>query len=124
MLWEHEAGGSNPLISTMKTRDFLVNIFCDSSTTSVSSKRLFGGFGFLVGTGIIVYDTIVENKIPEVFDLYFITCCSLLGLDSVTEIFKNRKPSDKRGTDNSSSTSKELRNSKVTGTDCGISTMS
>lgn len=90
----------------MKLRDFLVNIFCDSSTTSVSSKRLFGGIGFLIGSGILVYDTIIEKKIPEVFELYFITCCSLLGLDSVTDIFKRKKNTPNQSTtDNGQSTS-------------------
>ena len=61
-----------------------------------SSKRLFGGIAVLVALGCIIYLTVTEgctDCVEGLLQVLIITSCSLLGLSSVTSIFKNGKVS-------------------------------
>ena len=55
-----------------------------------SSKRACGVLGFLVCVGILIYCTIKIIQAPEMIDVFLITCCGLLGVDSVTSIWKGK----------------------------------
>lgn len=59
-----------------------------------SSKRLVGTIAMIVALGCIIYLTILEGCSPCVeglLQVLIITSCSLLGLASVTSIWKNGK---------------------------------
>lgn len=61
-----------------------------------SSKRLFGGIAILVSLGCIIYLTVTEgctDCVEGLLQVLIITSCSLLGLSSVTGIWKNGKVS-------------------------------
>lgn len=61
-----------------------------------SSKRLFGGIAILVALGCIIYLTVIEgctDCVEGLLQVLIVTSCSLLGLSSVTSIFKNGKVS-------------------------------
>lgn len=61
-----------------------------------SSKRLFGGIAILVALGCIIYLTVTEgctDCVEGLLQVLIITSCSLLGLSSVTGIWKNGKVS-------------------------------
>lgn len=61
-----------------------------------SSKRLFGGIAILVALSCIIYLTITEgctDCVEGLLQVLIITSCSLLGLSSVTGIWKNGKVS-------------------------------
>lgn len=61
-----------------------------------SSKRLFGGIAILAALGCIIYLTVTEgctDCVEGLLQVLIITSCSLLGLSSVTGIWKNGKVS-------------------------------
>lgn len=58
----------------------------------MSSKRICGVLGFIACMGILIYCTIMVIQAPEMINAFMVSCMSLLGLDSVTDIWK--KPSD------------------------------
>ena len=61
-----------------------------------SSKRLFGGIAILVALGCIIYLTVTEgctDCVEGLLQVLIITSCSLLGLSSITGIWKNGKVS-------------------------------
>lgn len=61
-----------------------------------SSKRLFGDIAILVALGCIIYLTVTEgctDCVEGLLQVLIITSCSLLGLSSVTGIWKNGKVS-------------------------------
>lgn len=61
-----------------------------------SSKRLVGSVAMLVALGCIIYLTITEgctNCVEGLLQVLIITACSLLGLSSVTSIWKGGKVS-------------------------------
>lgn len=56
-----------------------------------SSKRLFGGISILTALGCIVYLTVTEgctDCVEGLLQVLIITSCSLLGLSSITSVFK------------------------------------
>ena len=67
-------------------KDFLIRIF--QSHSGISSKRVFGGLGFLTCIGILIYCTIMTMQAPIMIDTVLICSMSLLGIDSVTGAFK------------------------------------
>lgn len=79
----------------MKTsREFLREIFSENGIGS--SKRLVGFIAMIVALSCIGYLTISEgctNCVEGLLQVLIITSCSLLGLSSVTSIFKNGKVS-------------------------------
>lgn len=64
----------------------------------MSSKRVCGVIGFLVCIGVLIYCTLHVIQAPNLADLFLISCCGLLGVDSVTDIWKD-KPKKKKFTD-------------------------
>ena len=67
-----------------------------SENVNGSSKRLFGGIAILVALGCIIYLTVTEgctDCVEGLLQVLIITSCSLLGLSSITGIWKNGKVS-------------------------------
>lgn len=62
---------------------FLKDMF--SSGDSVSAKRVFGGIGFVCSIVFIA----IWNR--ELIDMLLITSASLIGLQTVTDIFKPKR---------------------------------
>ena len=54
----------------------------------ISSKRVCGVLGWLVSIGVIVYCTILNTQAPEIMDTFILGIMGLLGIDSVTSIWK------------------------------------
>jgi hypothetical protein len=44
--------------------------------------------------GILIYCTIKVIQAPEMIDVFLLSCCGLLGVDSVTSIWKGNKNED------------------------------
>ena len=55
---------------------------------SVSSKRVCGVLGWLVCLGVLTYCTIKVIQAPVMVDAIIITSATLLGVDSITSIWK------------------------------------
>lgn len=54
----------------------------------LSSKRVFGGLGFLACIGVLIYCTVKVIQAPDMVDIMLISCMGLLGVDSVANIWK------------------------------------
>lgn len=66
-----------------------LNSLFSSKNGSISSKRVCGVLGFLVILGLLIYSTIAQKPIPnEVAIGVLTTVAALLGVDSVTSIWK------------------------------------
>lgn len=59
--------------------------------SSVSSKRFCGVLGWLVCLGILIYCTIHVIQAPLITEFFLLSVVGLLGVDSVTSIWKNSK---------------------------------
>ena len=59
-----------------------------TSHSGVSSKRFCGLLGWIVSLGVLVYCTVYEIEAPNMIDLVVISVLGLLGIDSVTGIWK------------------------------------
>ena len=57
----------------------------------MSSKRVCGVLGFLVSTGILIYCTILTIQAPDMINIFLVTCAGMLGIDSVTDVWKGKK---------------------------------
>lgn len=55
----------------------------------LSSKRIFGGLGFLICMFELIYCTYIHQEAPMMIDAFMLSCMGLLGVDSVTSIWKN-----------------------------------
>ena len=62
-----------------------------TSHSGVSSKRVCGVLGFLVISFVLIYCTICSIEAPEMIDTFIYAVSLLLGIDSVTGIWKNIK---------------------------------
>ena len=58
------------------------------SHSGVSSKRVCGIIGFAVTVFVLLYCTILEVQAPMMIETFIYAICLLLGIDSVTGIFK------------------------------------
>lgn len=58
------------------------------SHSGVSSKRVCGIIGFVVTVFVLLYCTILEVQAPMMIETFIYAICLLLGIDSVTGIFK------------------------------------
>ena len=56
-----------------------------------SSKRVFGGLGFIVCIYILIYCTLNVIQAPTFADVVLVACMALMGVDSVTDIWKNER---------------------------------
>lgn len=59
--------------------------------SSVSSKRFCGVLGWLVCIGILIYCTIHVIQAPLITEFFLLSVVGLLGVDSVTSIWKNSR---------------------------------
>lgn len=76
--------------NTDKTKDiisFLKQII--TANSGVSSKRVCGMIGFIVVVFVLIYCTIANTQAPVMIDTFIYAICLLLGIDSVTNIWKN-----------------------------------
>lgn len=71
-------------------KEFLKSLLSNEAN-SCSSKRFFGGIGFIVSTGLVIYCTITGKEAPGVVEFYIICSVSLLGLDSITNIWNKKQ---------------------------------
>lgn len=62
-----------------------------ASVGTLSSKRLCGIMGWIVCLGILIYCTLTKTQAPDVFEITIITSSGLLGLDTITNIWKKTK---------------------------------
>ena len=62
-----------------------------TSNNCVSSKRIAGLMGWIVCLIIIIYCSIATKEAPEAIDTLFVCSTSLLGLDSITNVFKKKQ---------------------------------
>lgn len=65
-----------------------------TSGSGTSSKRFSGMLGWLVCLIICFYCTIKEIQAPDVVDFLFVCSTSLLGIDSVANIFSKKTNKD------------------------------
>lgn len=70
----------------MKFTQFIKQIV--TSHSGISSKRVCGVIGWLVCLGVLVYCTIHVIQAPVMIDTFLVCCMTLLGIDSVTGIWK------------------------------------
>lgn len=70
-------------------KEFLLKII--SSNTGISSKRVCGCIGWLVAICVIIYCTITNQQAPEIMDTFILGIMGLLGIDSVTKIWKKNE---------------------------------
>ena len=56
--------------------------------SGISSKRVCGVLGFLVIMFTIIFCTITTTQAPLILETFIWAVCTLLGIDSVTGIFK------------------------------------
>ena len=59
--------------------------------SSVSSKRFCGVLGWLVCIGVLIYCTIHVIQAPLITEFFLLRVVGLLGVDSITSIWKNSK---------------------------------
>lgn len=59
-----------------------------TSHSGISSKRVCGVIGWFVGMAVLVYCTIAVVQAPLMIDTYLICVMALLGIDSITGIWK------------------------------------
>lgn len=71
-------------------KEFLKSLLSNEAN-SCSSKRFFGGIGFIVSTGLVIYCTITGKEAPGIVEFYIICTVSLLGLDSITNIWNKKQ---------------------------------
>lgn len=67
----------------------LITIFLAKSG-GLSSKRVAGILGWLVSLVIFILGFVFQKEIPEFGDMILIMSSSLLGIDSVAEVFQKR----------------------------------
>lgn len=58
--------------------------------SSVSSKRFCGVLGWLVCIGILIYCTIHVIQAPLITEFFLLSVVGLLGVDSITSIWKSK----------------------------------
>lgn len=73
----------------MKFTELLKQIIMSQS--GYSSKRVCGLTGWIVCMFIIIYCTTKSIQAPVAFDYFVISTVALLGVDSITGIWKKRK---------------------------------
>jgi hypothetical protein len=72
----------------MRLREFITKIFISDS--GVSSKRIFGALGWIVGIIMSIYCTVNGIQAPDILDTVIITSTTLLGVDSITGIWRKK----------------------------------
>ena len=65
-----------------------------TSHSGISSKRVCGVLGFLVIMFVIVFCTIAQTQAPIILETFIWAVCMLLGIDSITGIWKDFKKNE------------------------------
>ncbi len=73
----------------MKFTEFIKETLSDESH-HISSKRVCGVLGWIVCLSVLVYCSIAVIQAPIMIDTVIVTSTALLGLDSVTDIWKGK----------------------------------
>ena len=60
-----------------------------TSHSGISSKRVCGVIGFIAVLFVLIYCTIYGIQAPTMINTFIYAICLLLGIDSVTGIWKN-----------------------------------
>lgn len=58
--------------------------------SGISSKRVCGVLGFLVILFILIYCTVCSIQAPALLEPFIYAVCMLLGIDSITGIWKGK----------------------------------
>ena len=74
-------------------KEFIRKIF--QSNSGVSSKRICGVLGWIVCIGCSIYCTINNTQAPSILTDMMYCCLGLLGIDSITGIWKYNTKSNK-----------------------------
>ena len=61
-----------------------------TSQSGISSKRVCGLLGWLICLGVLIYCTIANIQAPTMIDITIMAILGLLGIDSVTSIWKKK----------------------------------
>lgn len=69
-------------------KEFLTKLI--TAHTGISSKRVCGILGWLLSLIILVYCSLNQLQAPEMIDTVLYCCMGLLGIDSVTSIWKGK----------------------------------
>jgi hypothetical protein len=69
-------------------KEFIIQMLRGES--GISSKRVCGVLGWLVSIGVIVHCTLTNTQAPEVMNAFLLSIMGLLGIDSVTNIWKKK----------------------------------
>lgn len=70
-------------------KDFIIKLI--TARSGVSSKRFCGVIGWLVSIFILIYCTIQSIQAPNIMEYFLLSVVGLLGVDSITGIWKNKK---------------------------------
>lgn len=70
----------------MRFITFIKQMF--TSHSGISSKRVCGVTGWFVAIGVLIYCTIATIQAPLMINTFLICVMALLGIDSVTGIWK------------------------------------
>ena len=62
-----------------------------TSHSGISSERVCGVLGFLVIMFVIIFCTVTSIQAPVILETFIWAVCMLLGIDSVTGIWKDFK---------------------------------
>ena len=77
----------------MTTKQFLTSIFLNQPN-SISSKRICGALGWLLCLVILGYCTFKQVQAPVMIDSIVIASTTLLGVDSIANIWKDNRDSN------------------------------
>lgn len=77
----------------MTAKQFLTSIFLNQPN-SISSKRICGALGWLLCLVILGYCTFKQVQAPVMIDSIVIASTTLLGVDSIANIWKDNRDSN------------------------------
>ena len=72
-----------------------------TSHSGISSKRVCGVIGWFVAVAVLIYCTVMYIQAPLMIDTFLICVMALLGIDSVTGIWKKIKSDEGNSEENS-----------------------
>lgn len=75
----------------MTIKEFTIKLFTPNG--GISSKRFFGAIGWMVCLSAALYCTIHGIQAPLFLDSVIYASAALLGVDSITDIWKKKKTS-------------------------------
>ena len=73
----------------MTFKEFILKVI--QSHSGISSKRVCGVFGWIVCLGVLIYCAVNNTQAPSAIDSIIYACMGLLGIDSITGIWKDKR---------------------------------